>query len=221
MRVLFVEDSEKLQRSVTLGLRKAGFKVDATGDGQQGLWRALSFDYDVIVLDLMLPGLDGLSILREFRKQNTETAVLILSARDAIENRVEGLSQGADDYLVKPFAFEELEARLRALVRRRYGIKSSTVSLHGLQIDFSKKEVRYLDEVVPLPPREYALLELLILKRGTVVSRQKIAEHIYDEIVEPSSNVVDAAVCNLRKLLDNSNESKIIKTKRGQGYIIE
>jgi DNA-binding response OmpR family regulator len=204
-----------------MGLRGEGFKVDATGDGNEGLWFVESFDYDVVVLDLMLPGLDGLSILRRMRKKKRPASVLILSAKDTVEDRVEGLQTGADDYLVKPFAFEELLARIRSLIRRRYGIKQNIIAIGNLHIDTATRILRHGKRVIELPPREYALLEFLALRRGTVVSRTEIEEHIYDERVEPMSNVVDAAVSSLRKELAKAGEPTLIKTRRKAGYIIE
>jgi len=221
MRVLLVEDSKRLQRSISRGLRKEGFKVDVTGEGNEGLWYVESFDYDVIVLDLMLPGLDGLSILRQMRKKQRPASVLILSARDTIDDRVEGLEAGADDYLVKPFAFEELLARIRALIRRRYGVKQNTLSLGRLQIDLEKRLVSHGKKLLELPPREYSVLELLALRKGSVVSRAEIEEHIYDEQKELMSNVVDAAISTLRKELKKVGMGSLIKTRRKAGYIIE
>ncbi|RJP20762.1 MAG: DNA-binding response regulator [Candidatus Abyssobacteria bacterium SURF_5] len=221
MRVLLVEDSKRLQRSVSLGLKKEGFKVDATGDGEEGLWLAESCDYDVIILDLMLPGLDGLSLLRRLRESQRPASVLILSAKDTVEDRVKGLQAGADDYLVKPFAFEELLARLRALIRRRYGVKQNFVSIGELQIDLATRTVSRRGVSIELPPREYNLLELLALRRGAVVSRAEIEQHIYDERKEPMSNVVDAAVSSLRKKLGEAGEPSLIKTRSKAGYLIE
>ena len=196
MRILLIEDSKRLQRSLAMGLRKAGYRIDVTGDGEEGLWSAESHDYDVIILDLMLPKLDGLTILRRLREQGKAVHVLILTAKDTVEDRVEGLQSGADDYLVKPFAFEELLARVQALVRRRYGIKKPFIPIGHLQIDTTKRMVTQKAKAIELPPREYALLEFLALRRGMIVSRREIEEHIYDERVEPMSNVIDAAICS-------------------------
>ena len=221
MRILLIEDSQRLRRSISMGLRKAGFKVDATGEGREGLWYAESFDYDVIILDLMLPGLDGISILRRIRRRQSPAQVLILSAKDTVEDRVHGLNTGADDYLVKPFAFEELLARLQALVRRRYGIKENIISIGDIQIDTAKRTVSRSGKTIELAPREYSLLQFLALRRGNLVTRTEIEEHIYDERAEPMSNVVDAAICNLRKAIDRPGKVSFIKTRRGMGYIIE
>lgn len=221
MRILLIEDSKRLQRSLAMGLKKAGYRIDVTGDGEDGLWFAESYDYDVIILDLMLPKLDGLTILRRLREQEKTVHVLILTAKDTVQDRVEGLQSGADDYLVKPFAFEELLARVQALVRRRYGIKKPFIPIGHLQIDTTKRMVTQKAKAIELPPREYALLEFLAMRKGTVVSRREIEEHIYDERVEPMSNVIDAAICSLRKKIDKPGKPSLIKTRRGMGYIIE
>jgi DNA-binding response OmpR family regulator len=221
MRILLIEDSRRLRRAVSLGLRKAGFRVDATGEGREGLWYAESHDYDVIILDLMLPGLDGISILRRIRRKQRPSRVLILSAKDTVADRVAGLETGADDYLVKPFAFEELLARLQALIRRRYEIKRNIISIGEIRIDTAKRIVSRAGQTIELPPREYSLLHFLVLQQGRVVSRTEIEEHIYDERAEPMSNVVDAAICALRKALDRPGTASLIKTRRGMGYIIE
>lgn len=221
MRILFVEDSKRLQRSITIGLRKAGYTIDVTGDGQEGLWFAESYDYDVIILDLMLPGMDGLTILKRLREQGKKAFVLILTAKDTVEDKVEGLQTGADDYLVKPFAFEELLARIQALIRRKYGIKTNSINIGELEIDLARRAVLRNGKEIDLMPREYALLEFLALRKGTLVSRAEIEEHIYDERVDPMSNVVDSAICTLRKKIDSSDDPSIIKTRRGMGYIIE
>ena len=221
MKILIIEDSRRLRRALSMGLRKAGFKVDASGDGREGLWYAESFDYDVIILDLMLPGRDGISILRRIRRRQRPARVLILSAKDTVEDRVDGLDTGADDYLVKPFAFEELLARVQALVRRRYEIEQNVISIGDLKIGTAKRAVTRSGKTIDLPPREYSLLQFLALRRGNLVTRTEIEEHIYDERAEPMSNVVDAAICTLRKMIDRPGEESFIKTRRGMGYIIE
>ena len=221
MRILLVEDSERLQRSVSTGLRKAGYAVDATGDGKEGLWMAQSNDYDVIVLDLMLPGLDGLSILKRLRAGGRDTHVLILTAKDTVDDRVLGLRTGADDYLIKPFAFDELLARVQALARRSHGVKSPLIIVGDLQIDTSARTVRRGDKVLDLSAREYSLLEYLAARRGQVVSRTEIEQHIYDERVELMSNVVDAAVYALRKKIDLPTAPSLIQTRRGMGYVLQ
>ncbi len=221
MRILLVEDSKRLQRSITTGLRRKGFAVDVAGDGEEGLWYAESNDYDVIILDRMLPKLDGLAVLQRLRDQGKQTHVLILTARDAIKDRVEGLGSGADDYLVKPFAFEELVARVQALGRRAYTVKCPALAVGNLVIDTTSRTVRRDGEPLALTPREYALLEYLALRRGQVVSRTDIEQHIYDERAEPISNVVDAAVYALRRKIDAPGLPSMIQTRRGMGYTLQ
>jgi DNA-binding response OmpR family regulator len=221
MRVLLIEDSERLQRSVGTGLRNAGYAVDVAGDGAVGLWQARSNDYDVIVLDLMLPGLDGLSLLSTLRADGRDTHVLILTARDQVEDRVRGLRAGADDYLTKPFAFDELLARVQALTRRRHNVKSPRIAAGDLAIDTLARTVTRAGRPIPLSPREYALLEYLALRRGQVVSRTEIEAHIYDDQAEPMSNVVDAAIYALRRKLDLPGAPSLICTRRGMGYLLQ
>ncbi len=218
MRVLLVEDSERLQRSLGTGLRKSGFAVDIAGDGPNGLRFGRSNDYDVIVLDLMLPGMDGLSVLRELRAAGRDTHVLVLTAKDAVEDRVRGLSAGADDYLVKPFAFEELVARVRALARRHHGAKNPVLTFGDLQIDTAARYASRDGRQIELSPREYALLEYLALRQGTVVTRTQVESHIYDDRAELMSNVVDATVYALRKKIDPPGGPSLIRTRRGMGY---
>jgi DNA-binding response OmpR family regulator len=220
MRILVIEDSERLRRSLAIGLRKSGYAVDLAADGAQGLWSAQSNAYDVIILDLMLPEVDGLTILQTLRRKEIDSQVLILTAKDSVEDRVRGLRLGADDYLVKPFAFDELLARIEVLTRRRHGIKSPQIVIGDLELDTAARTVRRGTEVIELPPREYALLEYLALRKGQVVSRTEIEQHIYDEHVEPASNVIDAAVYALRRKIDPADGPSVICTRRGMGYTL-
>lgn len=185
-----------------------------------GLWMARGKPYDLIVLDIMLPELDGLNLLRELRSEGQSTRVLLLTAKDAVEDRVAGLRSGADDYLVKPFAFDELLARIEALLRRGKETGLSRISIGPLEIDTDAKIVRKSGQELSLPPREFAILEFLARNIGRVVSRTEIERHVYDEQVEPMSNVVDSAVCALRRRIDDDAQ-QFIRTRRGQGYIIE
>jgi len=219
MRILFVEDSKQLQKYVAKGLRQRGFAVDVAPDGEEGLFLAESGEYDVIVLDLMLPKLDGLSVLRQLRERNCTTHVLILTAKDTVDDRVKGLGDGADDYLIKPFAFEEFVARIQALLRRSYGIKTTHLAFGDLEIDMAMRSVKKEGVQLELRPREYSLLEFLALRHGTVVSRTEIECHIYDERASPMSNVVDSAICSLRKAIDTPGCPSWIQTRRGMGYI--
>jgi len=220
VKLLYVEDALRLQRSVAAGLRRAGWAVDVAGDGEEGLHQAEVNDYDVIVLDLMLPKLDGLSLLRRLREGGSETHVLLLTARDAIDDKVTGLNAGADDFLGKPFALEELLARVQALGRRRYGHKNPRILVGGLEIDSARRRVSRDGAAIDVPPREYALLEYLAFRRGRVVTRGEIEEHIYDGRADPMSNVVDSAICALRRRIDLPGKPSLIETRRGFGYTL-
>ncbi|HUJ71690.1 MAG TPA: response regulator transcription factor [Verrucomicrobiae bacterium] len=221
MRILLIEDSRHLQHSVSTALRKSGYAVDVSGDGAEGLWYADSNQYDAIILDLMLPGMDGLTLLRRLRAQGRETHVLILTARDTVADRVRGLQAGADDYLIKPFALEELLARVQALCRRGYGRKSQRLRIGDLEIDLTARTVTRAGAAIDLTAREYRLLEYLMLRRGEVVSRSEIEEHIYSESADPLSNVVDSAICTLRRKITPHGKLPLIATKRGLGYVLD
>jgi DNA-binding response OmpR family regulator len=220
MRVLLVEDSETLRHSIGVALKKSGYALDVAADGDDGLWRAQSSLYDVIVLDVMLPGLDGLSLLRRLRAGGSSTHVLLLTALDAVESRVVGLQAGADDYLVKPFAVEELLARVDALCRRAYGTKAPRIVVGDLEIDTASKAVRRAGQPIQLKPREYQLLEYLARRAGEVVTRKEIEEHIYDDRIDPMSNVVDSAVSSLRKRIGGPTRATLIHTRHGLGYVL-
>jgi len=220
MRILIVEDFQPLRESIALGLREAGFAVDEAADGETGLWHAQSNDYDVIILDLMLPGLDGFSILKRLRAKKNKAHVLILTARDASGDRVKGLDLGADDYLVKPFIFAELLARVRALVRRRYESKSPIIQIADMEVDTVGRSVRRSGESVELSAREFALLELLALRAGQVVTRTEIWEHVYDCNSVAESNVVDVFIGYLRRKIERPGLPRLIHTRRGMGYVL-
>jgi len=222
MRIILVEDSAPLRKPVVKALKASGYAVDATGDGAEGWQMVQDHDYDVIILDIMLPGMDGREILRRMRAAGNETPVLFLTAKDAIEDRVTGLRLGADDYLVKSFAIEELLARVEVLGRRKYARSSPKLVIADLELDSATKTVRRGGQELKLAPQLFALLEYLLLRRGHVVSRTEIEEHIYDELVSPMSNVVDTAVCALRRAITISDRSvPLIHTRRGMGYIVE
>lgn len=222
MRLLLVEDSVRLQRSLAAALRRSGYAVDVAGDGEEGLWLAESSDYDAIVLDLMLPKRDGLDVLRTLRAHRKLTHILLLTARDTVSDRVTGLEAGADDYLVKPFALEELLARVQALCRRAYGSKQPRLVVTDLEIDPAALRVSRAGQPIELTAREYQLLEYLARRRGEVVSRAEIEAHIYDGQVDPMSNVVDSAICSLRKKIAVAGSARpLIHTRRGLGYVLE
>jgi len=218
MRILVVEDSARLRQSVSTWLRRNGFAVDASADGEEGLYLAETNDYDVIVLDIMLPKLDGLALLQRLRKRGKQTHVLLLTAKNTVPDRVHGLELGADDYLVKPFALEELLARVKALCRRAYGSKDSRLVVADLEIDTTARKVTRAGKPVALQAREYALLEYLARRRGHIVTRAEIEEHIYGGEVELASNTVDSAICSLRQKLGEANPAPLIHTRRGLGY---
>jgi len=220
MRLLVVEDYRPLQQSLVKGLREAGFAVDTTRDGKEGLWYATSNEYDVIILDLMLPGMDGLEILRKMRNQGKKSHVLILTAKDTVQDRVAGLDLGADDYLVKPFAFEELMARIRALLRRSYRQKNPSIKIKDLQLDLTSQRVWRCQEEIQLTPREYVLLEYLAMRAGQMVSRSDIWEHVYEFGSSASSNVVDVYIGYLRRKIERPNKPTLIHTVRGRGYLL-
>jgi DNA-binding response OmpR family regulator len=221
MRVLLVEDSVRLQQSVGTALRRSGYAVDVAGDGEEGLWHAMSNDYDAVVMDIMLPKQDGLEVLRRLRAEGRQTPVLLLTAKDTVGDRVRGLNQGADDYLIKPFALEELLARVQVLCRRKYHIADTRIVIDDLVIDTLAKRVKRAGRGLELTSREYALIEYLASRRGAVVSRAEIEEHIYDGLVDPMSNVVDSAICIVRRKLSVGGSRPLIHTRRGQGYVLD
>lgn len=218
MRILVVEDFEMLRTAICQGLREAGYAVDAAGDGRTALWQAKSGQYDVIILDLMLPQLDGLSVLRQLRAEKSDAHVLILTAKDTTPDRIKGLDSGADDYLVKPFDFAELLARVRALVRRKYKAKDPVVRIEDLEIDTAARAVRRGGQLIGLTPREYALLEFLAMRQGEVVTRADVWEHVYAFHDDATSNVVDVFIGHLRRKIELPGLTRLIHTRRGHGY---
>jgi two-component system OmpR family response regulator len=216
MRILLVEDEPRLLRTLAKALREAGYAVDTADTGEEGLFKAQTYDYDAMVLDVMLPGLDGWTVLARLR-QHKATPVLMLTARDATPDRVRGLDTGADDYLVKPFDLDELLARLRALIRRAAGQPSPRVVLGDVCLDTRSRTVTRAGQPVALTAREYAIFEYLALHRGEVVSRTTLYEHLFDETDDTLSNLVDVHVFSIRKKLGRD----IIVTRRGLGYCIE
>jgi DNA-binding response OmpR family regulator len=220
MRILLVEDFDFLRDSLAQGLREAGYAVDAAGDGEEGLWYARSNPYDLVILDLMLPKLNGLSLLRKLRESDDATHVLILTARDGPDDRVRGLDLGADDYLPKPFVLAELLARVRALIRRKYQAKSPLVRIADLEVNTAARSVRRGGRTIDLSPREYAFLEFLVARAGTVVTRSDIWDHLYDFNSESDSNVVDVIIAHLRKKIEMPGLPRLIHTRRGHGYLL-
>ncbi len=221
MKILLVEDSQRLQRSLATGLQKNGFTLDQAFDGEQALSYIATNRYDAIVLDLMLPKIDGLTVLSRLRGDGNDCHVLILSANDQTEDRVRGLDLGADDYLVKPFSFDELVSRLRALNRRRSGLKNPVVEIEGVEIDTVSRQVSFDGEPIRLTPHEYQLLEILACRRGRVYSHDQLIEQLYDAGTYVTRNAVEAHISALRKRLVAVNAPQLIKTRRGFGYLIE
>jgi len=216
MRVLIVEDEPDLLSALAQSLREEGYAIDTAADGRSGLFKATSSPYDAIVLDLMLPQLDGWGVLRELRRAGNAVPVLVLTARDALPDRVRGLDSGADDYLLKPFELAELLARLRALIRRAARTTDSKVEIGDVVVDLSAKQVTKDGEPVSLTAREYALVEFLALHRDELVTRSMIYDHLFDEDDDSMSNLVDVHVHNVRKKLGKD----FLVTRRGQGYVI-
>ena len=221
MKLLLVEDSERLQRSLSTGLKKHGFTLDQAFDGEQALAYTAVNQYDAIVLDLMLPKIDGLTVLSTLRSEGKDCHVLILSANDQTEDRVRGLDLGADDYLVKPFAFDELNSRLQALNRRRSGVKNPVVEIDGVKVDSVAQQVVFDDQPLGLTPHEYQLLEFLARRRGRVYSHDQLIDQLYDANSYVTRNAVEAHISSLRKRLSSAGAPNLIKTRRGFGYLVE
>ena len=216
MKILVVEDEPRLQRNLAKALREEGYAVDAAGDGDDGIFKAETYAYDAIILDVMLPKLDGWELLAQLRKTK-QTPVLMLTARDAHSDRVRGLDTGADDYLVKPFDLSELLARVRALIRRTANQTTNTIQIGEIILDSRAKNVTRAGQLVALTAREFAILEYLALHRGEVVSRTELYEHLFDENDDTLSNLLDVHVFSIRKKLG----AELIATRRGQGYCVE
>jgi len=222
MRILIIEDDQKIAAFVHKGLKEAGFAVDVAADGVDGLFMAQTNPYDVVIVDLMLPGLDGLSIIERLRRKKIQTPVIILSAKRSVDDRVKGLQAGGDDYLTKPFSFSELLARVQALIRRATQAgEPSALRVGDLKMDLLTREVFRGDAPIALPSREFALLEYLMRNAGRIISKTAILEHVYDYSFDPQTNVIDVLVCRLRNKVDKDFESKMIHTVRGMGYVLK
>lgn len=222
MRLLIVEDDIKIAALIEKGMREAGFEVDVCHDGNSGLAQGLAGRYDAAVIDIMLPGLDGLQVIEQLREQRVSTPVLILSARQSVDDRIRGLQRGGDDYMVKPFSFNELLARIQALIRRdkKHG-EPTTLEYEDLSMDLLRREVRRQGEKIELPAKEYALLEYLMRHPENIVSKTSILEQVYDYSFDPQTNVVDVLVCRLRNKIDRDFQQKLIHTVRGMGYVLK
>ncbi|MCD8077641.1 MAG: response regulator transcription factor [Lachnospiraceae bacterium] len=220
MRILFAEDERDLNRIVTQKLTSDGYSVDSCLDGQEALDALACAEYDAVILDIMMPGADGYTVLRALRDAGKKTPVLFLTARDSIEDRVKGLDAGANDYLVKPFSFEELMARIRAMTRISHGHATSELSIGDLVMDCAARRVTRGGREISLSAKEYALLEYLMHNQGIVLSREKIEDHIWNYDYEGGTNVVDVYISYLRRKIDSGQDVKLIQTVRGQGYVL-
>jgi DNA-binding response OmpR family regulator len=220
MRLLLIEDERKVAEFVARGLRAERLAVDVSNDGQSGWEMASTYNYDLIILDLMLPGLSGTEILKRIRKQNSQVPVLVLTARDGTAEKVENFEAGADDYLTKPFAFAELLVRVKALLRRTTVDRSNVLRVGDLEIDRLNQQVRRAGKRIELTSKEYSLLEYLVANAGRVLSRTMIMEHVWDESFEGLTNIVDVYVRHLRSKVDMAHPCKLIRTVRGTGYSI-
>jgi two-component system OmpR family response regulator len=221
LRILLIEDDRKITSFVAKGLKDAGFAVEHESDGEAGLQRALMESFDVAVVDIMLPGRDGLSVIEELRRRKITLPVIVLSAKRSVDDRVRGLQSGSDDYLTKPFAFSELLARVQALIRRASGKpEPATLTYEDLSLNFLTREVARGERKIDLQPREFALLEYLMRNAGKVVSRTMIMEHVWDYNFDPQTNIVEARISRLRDKVDEGFDVRLIHTIRGAGYVL-
>jgi len=222
MKILLIEDDKKTAQFIIKGLNQEGYVVDHADNGLDGLLLAAGGTYDAAIVDIMLPKMDGLTAIEEMRSRKIDFPVLILSARRSVDDRVKGLQKGGDDYLVKPFAFSELLARLQALIRRsNVSQNRNAFTVGNLKVDILKRRVFLGDEEVVLQPKEYALLEYLIRNAGHIVSKTMIMEHVWDYNFDPQTNVVEARICRLREKIEPESNKKLIHTVRGMGYVLE
>ena len=222
MRILLVEDDKRTASFIMKGFKQAGFTVDHVSDGEYALYRALNESFDAMVVDIMLPELDGLTLIDKLRRKKVMTPVIILSAKSSIDDRIKGLQTGGDDYMVKPFAFSELLARVYALIRRSNSVAESTsLTVNDLSMDLITRKVVRANKQIELQPREFALLEYLLRNNGRVVSKTMIMEHVWDYNFDPQTNVIEARICRLRDKIDRSFDRKLIHTIRGVGYVLE
>ena len=222
MKLLLVEDDEKIARFVIKGLQYSGYVVDHVIDGEKGLEYALSESYDAAIVDIMLPKLDGLSLIEQLRKKNNMTPVIIISSRDSVDDRIKGLQTGSDDYLIKPFAFTELLARVQALIRRATSTSDPTnLIVCDVTIDFYKRKVSRAGKTIELQPREFVLLEYFMRNPGRILSQTMILEHVWDYNFDPQTNVVEVLVHRLREKIDSPFDRRLIHTVRGVGYVFE
>ena len=220
VRILLVEDEPRMSRFIAKGLRENAYAVDISADGEDALYRAEVSDYDLLILDVRLPHKDGFAVCRELRARQFRSPILMLTARDGVDDMLTGLDQGADDYLTKPFDFRVLLARMRTLLRRTKELRPNLLQVADLTVDTLSHSVTRNGRHISLTAKEYALLELLVLRAGQLLGRATIAEHVWDEEFDPFSNVIDVYVNRLRKKIDQGAERQLIHTRRGEGYIL-
>jgi two-component system OmpR family response regulator len=222
MRVLLIEDDEKTASFIKKGLKEAGYVVEHAADGEEGLYLGTTASFDAAVIDIMLPKMDGLSLIEQMRKKKITTPVIVLSAKRSVDDRIKGLYAGGDDYLVKPFSFSELLARIHTLIRRTtLSGESTRIEVADLCLDLLSRKVTRSGKEMDLQPKEFSLLEYLMRNRGRVVTKTMIMEHVWDWDFDPQTNVVEVRICNLRDKIDRPFEKKMIHTIRGIGYVLE
>jgi two-component system copper resistance phosphate regulon response regulator CusR len=220
VRILIVEDEPQAAAMLAMGLREQGFQADVAGDGERALTLARSHTYDLMILDVILPGRDGFSVCRELRHVGCDMPILMLTARDAVQDRVTGIDRGADDYIVKPFEYRELLARIRALLRRRDASYCEAICVGDLRIDRLTRTVQRGGAAIDLSPKEYAFLEYMALRAGELVTREDLSEHVWDEDYNVFTNLVEVYILRLRRKIDSGRAVKLIRTRRGEGYML-
>ena len=221
MKILVVEDERDLNRIITKHLKKNNYSVDSCFDGQEALDFISYSEYDLIITDIMMPKIDGYGFIKQLRNDKNSTPVIMLTAKDSLDNKILGLDSGADDYIVKPFKFDELLARIRVLIRRNYGLATNIIQIEEVTLDLAKKQVTKSGEIIDLTGKEYEVLEYLMKNKGSILSRDQILNHVWDYEYEGASNIVDVIIKNIRKKLDRGEGNTIIYTKRGLGYFVK
>ncbi|PMC51707.1 response regulator transcription factor [Gemella sanguinis] len=221
MKILVVEDERDLNRIITKHLKKNNYSVDSCFDGQEALDFISYSEYDLIITDIMMPNVDGYEFIDKLRANKNNTPVIMLTAKDTLEDKIVGLDSGADDYIVKPFEFDELLARIRVLMRRNYGLATNIIQIEEVTLDLAKKQVAKSGEIIDLTGKEYEVLEYLMKNKGSILSRDQILNHVWDYEYEGASNIVDVIIKNIRKKLDRGEGNTIIYTKRGLGYFVK
>ena len=221
MKILVIEDERDLNRIITKHLKKNNYSVDSCFDGQEALDFINYSEYDLIITDIMMPNVDGYEFIDKLRANKNDTPVIMLTAKDTLEDKIMGLDSGADDYIVKPFEFDELLARIRVLMRRNYGLATNIIQIEEVTLDLAKKQVTKSGEIIDLTGKEYEVLEYLMKNKGSILSRDQILNHVWDYEYEGASNIVDVIIKNIRKKLDRGEGNTIIYTKRGLGYFVK